>query len=397
MARVMLIIATGQNAANIQPLSEATLRPDIVCIAVTEGMKDQLAPLKEQIKALGLGIDVEDPLYLPNELDVGALENSFSTWLLEQHAGDEVLINLNGGLKTITVAAYKVFSALGARIFYGHKDGQVVWLDQPLASAMHLNPNIKLPAYLRIYQYEIADRQALSDIDNTYKNYAREMLNYLRHDFNQRCHAISQLNWLAKPVIDSVNTYERQQKNQKAVSLPVLRVEKPQYNHTLQELYQAIPHIEQVFTLSSAKLHFTSMESARVVAGGWLDILVADSLRSLCRDVSLNVSFSKSTQRQGKSTYNELDVMALAGTQLLIVECKTVNWQSSNETSPLEAIYKLAALSDLGGLNTRTLFVSLYDLPSTALTRAAENNIEVIAGKRLLELSSVLQRWIGQT
>jgi len=113
------------------------------------------------------------------------------------------------------------------------------------------------------------------------------------------------------------------------------------------------------------------------------------------RDISVNVSFSKSTQRKGKQTHNELDVMALYGTHLLIVECKTINWDSNKEASPLESIYKLAALADIGGLNTHAVFISLYELPANAKTRAAENNIIVIDGKKLLDLPALIKQGIN--
>ncbi|HNG11373.1 MAG TPA: DUF1887 family CARF protein, partial [Agitococcus sp.] len=113
------------------------------------------------------------------------------------------------------------------------------------------------------------------------------------------------------------------------------------------------------------------------------------------RDICINVSFSKSTQRQGKVTFNELDVMALYGTNLLIAECKTINWDNNKDVSPLESIYKLAALADIGGLNTQALFVSLYELPANAKTRAAENNIIVIDGKKLLDLPALIKQGIN--
>ncbi|HNB19467.1 MAG TPA: DUF1887 family CARF protein, partial [Agitococcus sp.] len=167
----------------------------------------------------------------------------------------------------------------------------------------------------------------------------------------------------------------------------------------IHELYQAIPYIEKIFSYTPKRLTFSSAESAKIVGGGWLDILVAETLRELTelnfRDISVNVSFSKSTQRKGKQTHNELDVMALYGTHLLIVECKTINWDSNKEASPLESIYKLAALADIGGLNTHAVFISLYELPANAKTRAAENNIIVIDGKKLLDLPALIKQGIN--
>ncbi len=397
MSRVMLIIATGQNAANIQPLSEPSLKPDFVCIAVTKEMEKHYEELKNQIGALG--IKVETPLHLHQELNINALEDTFSNWLLNDHADDEVLVNLAGGLKTITVAAYKTFSALGAKVFYAHYDGQIVWLDAPLDTALRITPNIRLAAYLKIYQYEINNKQSIADVALEHKKYSQELATYLRHNFDARCSAISHLNWLAKPIIVNINQYERSLTKHKSNNKqPALYIDNPKSNPQVDELYQAIPYIENVFSINSKRLTFNSIESAKIVAGAWLDILVAETLRQLSelnfRDISVNVSFSKSTQRQGKQTYNELDVMALYGTNLLIVECKTINWDNNKDASPLESIYKLAALADIGGLNTHALFVSLYELPANAKTRAAENNITVIDGKKLVDLSSLIKQGI---
>jgi hypothetical protein len=68
-----------------------------------------------------------------------------------------------------------------------------------------------------------------------------------------------------------------------------------------------------------------------------------------------------------------------AAATAFIIECKTVNWKNATQAS--EAIYKLSALRDIGGLNTKAVFVSLYDLPDAAKTRAAEHNIQVVAGQ----------------
>lgn len=397
MSRIMLLIATRQNAANILPLSEPSLRPDVVCIAVTEEMRKSASDedLRKQVQQLG--IKVEDDLVIGNELDVAGLEHEFSQWLLDKHAEDEVIINLCGGLKTMTVAAYKVFSSLGARIFYGHYDGRIIWLDQPVEDSFNLSPNIRLPAYLKTYHYDITDRKSLSDIPMSLKAYARDIHEYLQRHFESGCNALSHLNYVVMPLIKELNDHEwRQKKSGKSLSEPSLTIVKPAPSQALDDFSLALPSTDEVFTIKRDKLSFSSAEAARTAGGGWLDLLVAEKLRAIpeVRDISIGVNFEKSSQRSGKAARNELDVMALAGTALLIVECKTVNWEKSRDASPLEAIYKLAALANVGGLNTRPLFVSLYDLPDSAITRARENGIELISGKRLLELPALLSRWV---
>ena len=117
-----------------------------------------------------------------------------------------------------------------------------------------------------------------------------------------------------------------------------------------------------------------------MMSGGWLEIVVADALRGdEYRDIHLSVFFEKSTQRRGIATKQELDVMAMYQDKLLIVECKAKTWENATQAS--EAIYKLKALSGIGGLNTIPVFVSLKEVPNAAKTRAAEQGVKVIAGQ----------------
>lgn len=399
MSTVMLMIATGQNVANLLPLSDPSLKPDCVCIAVTAQMEQQgkHEDLKKQIQALG--ICVEGYLTIKNELNIESLEREFSDWLLEHHADDQVAVNVCGGLKTMTIAAYKVFSSLGARIFYVHHDGSIIWLDQPVENNFKLNPNIKLAGYLKTYRYEITSRKTLADISLKHKEYVRELYDYMHRHFDSFRNSISHLNYMSMPIIRECNNYERSlaQNPKRQPHEPSLSTSNSRANSNLDDMLLALQYAGDLLRLTSKALTFTDIEAAKIAGGGaWLDVMVADKLSAITgvREVSTSVYFEKSTQRIGTAARNEMDVMALAGTQLLIVECKTVNWHGDADTSPLEAIYKLSALADIGGLNTKALLVSLYDLPDSAMTRARENGIEVIAGRRLLELPSLLQRWI---
>lgn len=400
MSTVMLMIATRENAANLLPLSDVALKPNSVCIAVTAQMKKEGKHeyLKQQI--IAQGIRVEEYLEIRDELDVASLEEEFSYWLLENHVDDQVSVNLCGGLKTMSIAAYKVFSNLGARIFYAHYDGRIIWLDQPIENNFRLSPNIKLAGYLKTYHYEITSRKTLADISLKHKEYVRELYDYMHRHFDSFRNSISHLNYMSMPIIKDCNNYERSlaQNPKRQPHEPSLSTSNLRANSNLDDMLLALQYAGDLLRLTSKTLTFTDIEAAKIAGGGaWLDVMVADKLSAIAevREVSTSVYFEKSTQRIGTAARNEMDVMALAGTQLLIVECKTVNWQGNADTSPLEAIYKLSALADIGGLNTKALLVSLYDLPDSAMTRARENGIEVIAGRRLLELPSLLQRWIA--
>ena len=138
-----------------------------------------------------------------------------------------------------------------------------------------------------------------------------------------------------------------------------------------------------LFELTAKSIEWQTQQDRAFIAGGWLEYLTASLLvAENIRDISLSVEIAKSTQRVHAKTHQEIDVMAMQQQQLLIIECKTVNWKNATQAS--EAIYKLSALRDIGGLNTKAVFVSLYDLPDAAKTRAAEHNIQVVAGQNAI-------------
>ena len=151
----------------------------------------------------------------------------------------------------------------------------------------------------------------------------------------------------------------------------------------------------KLFKVKPDGLFFDNESHRAVAAGGWLEILTTQMLKQTThtRDLNMNVQFDKSTQRIGSASRNEMDVMTMIGPTLHLIECKTVNWEGGSGPKAEDSIYKLSALSDIGGLNTRSAFVSLYDVPGYAKTRAAENNITLICGRELIGLAKHLEQW----
>jgi hypothetical protein len=96
---------------------------------------------------------------------------------------------------------------------------------------------------------------------------------------------------------------------------------------------------------------------------------------------------------RGDAGSNELDVAFLARNRLHIVECKTRSFRERH--SAAEAVYKLDALSALGGLNTRGMLVSYRPLSDGDRQRAADLRIRTVVGSAVANLRDELLRWIG--
>lgn len=352
--KILFCIATEQNAVNINPLTE--INPDKVLVLITNRMKDSSQVLLDEIKSSGFKAE---PIYVTNENSLKSLNEQFSK-LIEDNIDYELIANITGGLKTISISLYLLFSNWGFRTFYcDFGTSQLIWLDDETAIS-NIGSKIGLAQYLRTYQYYITKKDTLAEIPKSFKDYANILYQELckAGKYEDTCRLIAKIHALT-------------QQN------PLTGIDFSEGENLF--LY----HLEKetkLFKFKNNAVIPNDKDVQKLMSGGWLEIVVASALsRDDYRDIHLGVYFEKSTQRKNKYTRQELDVMAMYQDKLLIVECKAKKWDSATQAS--EAIYKLSALSDIGGLNTIPVFVSLRDVPNDAKTRAAEQGIKVITGQ----------------
>lgn len=354
--RILFCIATNHNPVNINPLLE--IKPDEVVVVITDDMQQKGQVLLDEIKSLQI---VAKPLRVKNESSLQALNQQFSTWL-EANIDHEIIVNITGGTKLMSLAAYQLFSSWESRCFYCDKDSnQLIWLDDE--SSTNIGMQISLERYLAIYQYKIIQKSTLADIPREYKQYAKILYNELCKPgkYNEICEFIGKVHALTEKKQNDSRKYIRFSQNEDA-------------------FLQYLESETKIFEYKGKEIVCNNENIRKIMNGGWLEISVAAALYGgKYRDIHLGVSFEKGTQRRGKTTKQELDVMAMFHDKLLIVECKARKWERTAEAS--EAIYKLKALGDIGGLNTLPVFVSLRELSPDAKTRAAELGIHVITGQ----------------
>ena len=361
--KILLCAATGHNPVNILPLESDQINPDLIYVAITKNMHEQGKNLIAELKAIGKKVE---PLKIENEQSLQCLIAQYETWLLA-HQNDDIIVNLTGGTKPMSIAAYQVFSGYGFRCFYQNLDpNQLVWLDDESAIS-DIGSKISLERYLKSYQFDVIKKQKLNEVDKNYKKYAQFLYIELckAGRYEQICQLISKLNaHAAKPKLSELKPFS--------------------LNDFEEAFLTHLSHETGLFKLKAQTIEWDSEQDRAFIAGGWIECLTANFLTGEeYRDISLSVEIAKGTQRIKAKTYQEIDVMAMQQQKLVMIECKTVNWKSEkNRTSKAsDAIYKLSALGDIGGLNSKPIFVSLYDLPDAAKTRAAEHGIHIVAGQ----------------
>lgn len=117
------------------------------------------------------------------------------------------------------------------------------------------------------------------------------------------------------------------------------------------------------------------------LSGGWLEVAVWDALIRLSGKLGLDDIVINAKIRSSDGAQNEIDVLALQGRRMIIVECKTVRLTGQDVTERGAAIaYKLEFLRRLGGLKTLPVLVSLDEVPRHQKPRFVEAGIDLVDG-----------------
>ena len=142
---------------------------------------------------------------------------------------------------------------------------------------------------------------------------------------------------------------------------------------------------------------FASEDELKFAKGGWFEEHIYSVVKSLpgIQDLRMGVQIDNSSTKQTEGS-NELDVVFTHNNHLHVIECKTVNYQSSfNKGEDKKELDRLVALKQSGGSATRALFASFKQLSSDVRGRAEDKNIKIIEQNDLGGLKAHLKKWIG--
>lgn len=139
--------------------------------------------------------------------------------------------------------------------------------------------------------------------------------------------------------------------------------------------------------------------------GGWLEAHVAHCLKGCGAD-----DWEAGLVAEGDGKRNELDAVAAAGNQLLVIEVKTQNQHrrskpgQAQDRAAEQAFYKLDSLGgSLARLFSKRWYVSARPLDRDDLARARNLNIQVFApgagalGAPIEALAGALQAWVKES
>ncbi|HOO00959.1 MAG TPA: DUF1887 family CARF protein [Syntrophales bacterium] len=307
-------------------------------------------------------------------------------WIADQGEG-EFVVNLTGGTKLMSIAAYDFFKDYDSRMIYFPITGNFYHVPfpkkaprAPTAVAERLGVVDYLTAYgLRVINGEKLDRYARQAAGR------REMTRFIVENY-QGLEPL--LTWFGSRLRDKRDA-------RKAVELKEARGPANEIERAfLEKLGARAEEGSLQVSLSPPDIEY--------LTGGWLEEYcynVADGLRGrFVDDAVLNIQIQNRNNRD-----NEFDVMFTCDNTLYFIECKSLEQQHDRK---FDALYKIGALRKDFGLRGASFFVTtsrhVVDEATGGIRQAVEErakqfNIFIVNPKDLPRLGEVLEeRLVGK-
>jgi hypothetical protein len=381
--KTQICLVSAQAAANLLPALDNSLKPEKVVLIVTEKMQKQANNLIRVLKENAIRVD---SVQLSNEQDFYQIQEELLD-LVMRLENDDVMLNITGGTKLMSVAAQSV-AEKNWRMFYVDADtDQVIWLDKNKVAPQPLQQQLKLIHYLKSYGFSLTAKPSRAQPTPAQQTLTQN----LAQQVGSLQDAISTLNALAQDA-----------ENRRSLSVQLTDWQRD--SRSLDVLLRDFENA-QALMLEGSTLRFASEAQRDFVKGGWLELHAMQAVHQVTgplgiRDNALGLEvIDDATQ-----TKNELDIAFMARNRLFVIECKTARIDKpqghADRPAPPKANDTLSKLSEncrrIGGLGTRGMLVSYRDLGGSEKQLAKALNIEVVCGRDIARLPEKLKHWVAR-
>jgi hypothetical protein len=310
--------------------------------------------------------------------------------LLIERDAEDIALNVSGGTRPMSIAAYEIFCEFGKPVFYVHPEtDHVTWMHRRDWPSFDLADQIKLPAFLCAHGAELSRQGSRSGVPARLRDLTDDLVGHAEI----LAQPLATLNWLAQQAQSDLRSPPLSAAQQRWQELRILI-----------ERFAA----EDVCDLQGGRLQFKDEEARFFVNGGWLETHTFASAYGLRKEIRSLQDVGRSVEiirdSRGRPVKNEIDVAFLANNRLYIIECKTKRFIRPDEqpagdfdTPGADTLYKLDTLKSLlDGVRTRVMLVSYHPLSAWDRQRAADLNIEICSARQLPQLREILKQWIGR-
>lgn len=372
---VHFCIVSDEAAPNLIPAVDTKFRPQKVILLTASGYQDAAHHLTAALKSYGIE---PVPYAVPDDLNFAAM-HQLVEHCLKKSGGTACALNASAGERLLLLAAYEVFRTHNLPIFHvDTRQDRIRWLSPRELPAQDLQDRIKLPAFLTAYGHHIIRRSEAEPLHNA--DLTRQLVSGIR-DYHGP--------------LRTLNYYAAQAEG-KLVSPAIGK----DHLHRQEGLAHLIDLFQgcRLLAMDHERLTFPSEAARFYVCGGWFEQYVYGLLAKLRGECAIQDLACNLVVGNGDGVRNELDVAFLSNNQFHAIECKAKRFplksSRADRSEAAQTIYKLEALKNLGGAQTRMMLVSYQPIPAHDLLRASERHIAVIDSHEIDHLEARLREWV---
>lgn len=385
MKNIHVVIVTGQAQANLIPILQ--LKPDAVALVVSDDMKQNADGFKALLNRLKPNLLIQCFEDVPSIGLPRIKEKAMAIYqtLKTDYPDSVITYHATGGNKLMMLGFHSVFAKDTNVVIYNHTDhGEIEILYPENTPSLPVEHLLNAKNYLQSLGFNLRNSSEVNPSWTKPVKEREELTYWLANNADLLNNFFGELNGLIDSAMD---TYKRRLINpeQRLKSLPSGMIETAL--EKLNEFGICVWSIE-----NPKKVYFKSISKANYLSGGWLEEyvwLVADNLGM--NEVRANVRFSPLTT---STVENEMDAIIVHNNRLLAIECKTASLERDTRNTN-NILYKLEALSKIGGLYHTEWLVSARPIPADTQTRAdnSKPKIKIISPAQLKNLKSELEVW----
>ena len=373
---IHVCLVSDQAAPNLLPILDSEFKPQkaVFVVSTKDEIKEKANSLKLAFKQNDIDVDI---LELSNEFDFQSMETELFD-LLSSYENENIALNVTGGTKLMAIAAQNVFSGVKPIFYINTNKEEIIFISKENDKhipVQKLNTKTLINTYLSSYGVSVLKNK---DDFNFYK------LGVFTERFVRRQEDY-------KDIISKLNLLAFNASNSK------LETNFTNYSNDLKLILEDLAD-EGLVRLNGDIVDFKNEQTRSFLNGNWLEYFTYKQANSIADviDADWNVEVVNSKYEKNKvGVNNELDVIFMAKNKCHIIECKTINFENTENKDKLQSyLDKLNSLKGYGGSLTKVCLVSFYAIPQNIKRRAEKDNIEIIDDYRIKNLKERIQSWI---
>ena len=373
---IHVCLVSDQAAPNLLPILDSEFKPQkaVFVVSTKDEIKEKANSLKLAFKQNDIDVDI---LELSNEFDFQSMETELFD-LLSSYENENIALNVTGGTKLMAIAAQNVFSGVKPIFYINTNKEEIIFISKENDKhipVQKLNTKTLINTYLSSYGVSVLKNK---DDFNFYK------LGVFTERFVRRQEDY-------KDIISKLNLLAFNASNSK------LETNFTNYSNDLKLILEDLAD-EDLVRLNGDIVDFKNEQTRSFLNGNWLEYFTYKQANSIADviDADWNVDVVNSKYEKNKvGVNNELDVIFMAKNKCHIIECKTINFENTENKDKLQSyLDKLNSLKGYGGSLTKVCLVSFYAIPQNIKRRAEKDNIEIIDDYRIKNLKERIQSWI---